>query len=103
MCRCFPGYARVRRELRRRKRYPGLMVFTFWSFLSVLTRFSRLMAECVFWYYTLGYYCMRAMGLCGVWYCYMHSDIHEAAKGRAVASSKREGAVLSSKEEYIWT
>ena len=61
------------------------------------------MIECVSWYYMLGYYCMRAVGPCGVWYCHVHLDIHEAAEGRAVASSKREGAVLSSKEEYIRT
>ena len=42
MVKCFPGMARVRRELRRRERLPGLWLLSFWSLCSVVCRLSRL-------------------------------------------------------------
>ena len=43
----FPGSARVRRELRRRKLMPGLLALSFWSLCSALYSLSRLvMGRC---------------------------------------------------------
>ena len=42
MVKCFPGMARVRRELRRRERLPGLWLLSFWSLCSVVCGLSRL-------------------------------------------------------------